>query len=128
MRAIPISSEKYTLDPKEVKEQIDENTIAVGVIVGSTYTGDLDPIDEINSLLEKIKNEKEWDIPTHIDGASGGFILPFTKPEYKWDFRLSQVKSINVSGHKFGLVYPGVGWVLWKDREHFPQELIYNVD
>jgi glutamate decarboxylase len=128
MRAVPVCSEKYTLDPKELEKQLDKNTIAVGVIVGSTYTGDLDPLEEINTLLERIKKEKGWDIPMHVDGASGGFVLPFTNPDYKWDFRLSRVKSINVSGHKFGLVYPGVGWVVWRDKDEFPQELIYNVD
>lgn len=128
MRVIPVTEDRYTLRTEEVEKQIDENTIAVGVILGSTYTGDLDPIREINSLLMTIKREKGWDIPIHVDAASGGFILPFTEPSFIWDFRLEQVQSINVSGHKFGLVYPGVGWILWKEKKDFPEELIYKVD
>ncbi|MCH9626555.1 MAG: Glutamate decarboxylase [Chlamydiales bacterium] len=128
MRLVPVEEHRYTLRTEKVAELIDENTIAVGAILGSTYTGEVDPIRELNSLLVTIKREKGWDIPLHIDAASGGFILPFTEPKFVWDFRLEQVKSINVSGHKFGLVYPGVGWILWREKEDFPEELIYKVD
>ena len=80
------------------------------------YIGEADPIEEINDLLVRIKEEKGWDIPLHVDGASGGFIAPFADPEMLWDFRLEQVASINASGHKYGLVYPGVGWLIFRDR------------
>ncbi len=128
MRVVPVEENCYILRTEKVEPLIDENTICVGGIAGSTYTGEVDPIGELNSLLVTIKRERGWDIPLHIDAASGGFILPFTDPKFAWDFRLEQVKSINVSGHKFGLVYPGIGWILWKEKEDFPEELIYKVD
>ena len=128
MRIIPIEEDNFTIDAKNVERYVDENTIAVGAILGTTYSGQADPIEEINEVLLKIKKEKGWDIPLHVDGASGGFVAPFTAPDLKWDFRLEQVKSINVSGHKFGLVYPGLGWVIWKDETDFPQELIFKVN
>ena len=69
-----------------------------------------------------------WDVPIHVDAASGGFIAPFLYPELEWDFRLPLVKSINVSGHKYGLVYPGVGWVIWRSKEDLPEELIFHIN
>lgn len=107
---------------------IDENTIAVGAVVGTTFTGQMDPISDINDILLEIKKEKGWDIPIHVDGASGGFVLPFLNPELEWDFRLEQVRSINVSGHKYGLVYPGIGWLIFKDKSDLPEELIFNIN
>ena len=88
----------------------------------------MDPIEEINNALLEIKETKGWDIPIHVDGASGGFTLPFLYPEIKWDFRLEQVRSINVSGHKYGLVYPGIGWLIFKDKTDLPEELIFNIN
>ncbi len=128
MRLIPLQKNRYVLSKSEVAKRIDENTICVGVILGTTYTGQLDPVEEINDLLIKIKKEKGWDIPIHIDAASGGFILPFTEPKFRWDFRLQQVKSINVSGHKYGLVFPGIGWMLFKEAKDFPKELVFKVN
>jgi len=96
--------------------------------VGTTFTGQMDPVKEINDLLLEIKEKKGWDIPIHADGASGGFIVPFLYPDLMWDFRLEQVRSINVSGHKYGLVYPGVGWVIFKDRTDIPPDLIFNIN
>lgn len=128
MRVVPLEHGCYTLRVDEVAKLIDENTIAVGAILGTTYTGQLDPIEDLNRLLVKVKKEKGWDIPLHIDAASGGFVVPFSSPKFKWDFRLEQVKSINVSGHKYGLVYPGCGWVIWKQECDFPKELIFKVD
>jgi len=128
MRIIPLEKGRYTITAESVEERIDENTICVGAILGTTYSGQADPIQEINELLLRIKKEKGWDIPMHIDAASGGFVVPFTDPDFVWDFRLEQVKSINVSGHKYGLVYPGIGWVLWRDESDFPEELVFKVD
>ncbi|WP_420421116.1 glutamate decarboxylase [Simkania sp.] len=128
MRIIPLDKGRYTITTESVEERIDENTICVGAILGTTYSGQADPIQEINALLLRIKKEKGWDIPLHIDAASGGFVVPFTNPDFVWDFRLEQVKSINVSGHKYGLVYPGIGWVLWRDESDFPEELVFKVD
>ena len=128
MRIIPLEKGRYVIDANEVEKRIDENTIAVGAILGTTYSGQADPIEEINDILLKVKKEKGWDIPLHIDAASGGFVAPFTCPDFVWDFRLEQVKSINVSGHKFGLVYPGVGWIICRDQSDFPDELMFKVN
>jgi glutamate decarboxylase len=111
-----------------VEKRIDENTICVGVIMGTTFTGALEPVKEINDLLVAVKEKRGWDIPIHVDAASSGFILPFINPELEWDFRLSQVESINVSGHKFGLVYPGVGWLIFKNQDDLPEDLIFYVN
>ncbi len=128
LRLIPLKRDTYTVTVDQVAEEIDENTICVGAVLGTTFTGQMDPIKEINQLLIDIKKEKGWDIPIHVDGASGGFIAPFLYPDLEWDFRLEQVKSINVSGHKYGLVYPGVGWLIFKDKENLPPELIFKVN
>ena len=127
-RVIPMEKDCYTLPASKVAEKIDENTICVGAIMGTTFTGQADPIEEINRLLLKIKKEKGWDIPLHVDGASGGWVAAFAYPELKWDFRLEQVKSINVSGHKYGLVYPGSGWLVFRDESDLPQDLIFYVN
>ncbi|MCP5505542.1 MAG: glutamate decarboxylase [Chlamydiales bacterium] len=128
MRVIPLEKGRYVITPEDVEKRIDGNTIAVGAILGTTYSGQADPIQEINDLLVKIKKEKGWDIPLHVDGASGGFVAPFTDPDFVWDFRLEQVKSINVSGHKYGLVYPGVGWIIYRDESDFPEDLVFKVN
>ena len=118
----------YTITADEIKALVDENTIAVGAVAGTTFTGQMDPIEEINTALLEIKETEGWDIPIHVDAASGGFVLPFLYPEIKWDFRLEQVRSINVSGHKYGLVYPGIGWLIFKDKTDLPEELIFNIN
>lgn len=128
MRVIPMERERYTITAQEVAKLLDENTICVGAILGTTFTGQADPIQEINDLLVEVKKKKSWDIPLHVDAASGGFIVPFTDPKFIWDFRLSQVKSINVSGHKYGLVYPGLGWIIFRDAADLPEELIFKVN
>jgi len=127
LRLIPLERNTYTVTVDGVAEEIDENTICVGAVLGTTFTGQMDPIKEINQLLIEVKETKGWDIPIHVDAASGGFIVPFLHPDLEWDFRLSQVKSINVSGHKYGLVYPGVGWLVFRDKEDLPEELIFKV-
>jgi len=128
MRIVPIKRDNFTITKKDAEKYIDENTICLGAILGTTYTGQFDPVKELNDLLVEIKKKKGWDIPLHVDAASGGFVAPFSSPEYKWDFRLQHVKSINVSGHKYGLVFPGIGWCIWKNKEDFPEELIFKVN
>lgn len=125
---IPIDKKKRTITADAVSKHINENTICVGCILGTTFTGEIDPVKDINNLLLKYKEEKNWDIPIHIDAASGGFILPFTEPEFEWDFRLDRVRSINVSGHKYGLTYPGLGWLIFRDEKDLPKDLIFTVD
>lgn len=127
-RIIPMEEDRFVISPEEVEKRIDENTICVGAILGTTFTGQYDPIEKINDLLLKIKKEKGWDIPMHVDGASGGFIAPFVYPDVKWDFRLEQVKSINVSGHKYGLVYPGLGWLVFRDKTDVPDDIVFTVN
>ena len=106
-RIVPLQEGKYTIGPEDVEPHLDENTIGVAAVLGTTFTGHTDDIVGINELLVRLKDEKGLDIPMHVDAASGGFVWPFLYPDSKWDFRLEQVRSINVSGHKFGLVYPG---------------------
>ena len=127
-RIVPMAPDRYTLSAEEAVKQIDENTCCVGAICGTTFTGQNDPVEELNTMLLDIKKDKGWDIPIHVDGASGGFIMPFIYPDHVWDFRLEQVRSINASGHKFGLTYPGVGWIIFRDEADLPEELVFNVN
>jgi len=129
-RILPVSEDSsYRLDPKLVKENIDENTIGVFVILGSTYTGHYEPVEEISDILDAFEKETGHSIPIHVDAASGGFIAPFThaKAGKRWNFELPRVKSINTSGHKFGLVYAGVGWIIWRDESYLPKHLIFEL-
>jgi len=126
-RYVPVTEDHPTLDGHNVTGYIDENTIGVVAIMGVTYTGAYEPVDEIVAALDAYQRETGLDIPVHVDGASGGFIAPFIQPDLVWDFRLPRVKSINTSGHKYGLVYPGLGWVVWREREDLPEDLIFNV-
>jgi glutamate decarboxylase len=128
LKLIPLRDDLYTITAEDVAEEIDENTIAVGAVIGTTFTGQMDPVKDINDLLLDIKKREGWDIPIHVDGASGGFIAPFLYPDLKWDFRLEQVRSINVSGHKYGLVYPGIGWLVFKDKTDIPDDLVFNIN
>ncbi len=127
-RIIPLKPGKYTIGPDDVAPLIDENTIAVGVVIGTTFTGQNDDFAGINQLLLKVKAEQGWDIPIHVDGASGGFIMAFAHPDVAWDFRLEQVRSINISNHKYGLVYPGMGCVIFRDAQCVPEELVFNIN
>ncbi len=128
MRMIPVTAEKITLDPQDVIKACDENTICVVPIQGVTITGLNDNVKEIHDALDKLNTEKGWEICIHVDAATGGFIHPFIDPETVWDFRLKWVLSISTSGHKFGLVYPGVGWVVWKDKQYLPEEMNFAVN
>ncbi len=127
-RVIPLTPDRHIVGPEQVEPLVDENTIAVGAILGTTFTGQIDEIEGIDELLRRIKQEKGWDVPIHVDAASGGFIAPFSYPEVKWDFRLEQVRSINVSNHKFGLVYPGMGSVIFRDIATVPEELVFKIN
>ncbi|KAF9200678.1 hypothetical protein BGZ49_009086 [Haplosporangium sp. Z 27] len=127
-RMIPVSKESHhCLDIQKAAEQVDENTIGCYVILGSTYTGHFEDVEGMSKLLDKVQEEKGWDIPIHVDGASGGFVAPFVFPDLKWSFELPRVKSINASGHKFGLAYAGVGWILWRSEEYLPKELVFTL-
>jgi glutamate decarboxylase len=109
-------------------ELIDENTIGVVAVLGSTFDGSYEPVAEIAAALDKLQTETGLDVPMHVDGASGGMIAPFLDADLAWDFRIPRVASINTSGHKYGLVFPGVGWVVWRDQAALPEELIYHVN
>jgi glutamate decarboxylase len=124
-RIVPLAPEKYTIGPEDVEPHIDENTIGVAAVLGTTFTGHADDIRGINDYLVALKHERDVDVPLHVDAASGGFVWPFLYPHSEWDFRLEQVRSINVSGHKFGLVYPGIGWLLFREKDDLPEDLIF---
>jgi glutamate decarboxylase len=123
-RLIPLKQNEFTLNVEAVEPLLDENTVCVVGVLGTSYTFDYDPIKEINDLLVRHKKNTSLDIPLHVDGASGAFIAPFLNPEIEWDFRLEQVKTINTSGHKYGLVYPGIGWAIWRDEADIPASLV----
>ncbi|KAL0909740.1 hypothetical protein M5K25_020636 [Dendrobium thyrsiflorum] len=118
----------YVMDPEKAVEMVDENTICVAAILGSTLTGEFEDVKLLNDLLVEKNKQTGWVTPIHVDAASGGFIAPFLHPELEWDFRLPLVKSINASGHKYGLVYAGVGWVVWRSKEDLPEELIFHIN
>jgi glutamate decarboxylase len=124
-RIIPLQSHKFTIGPEDVEPHLDENTIGVAAVLGTTFTGHADDIVGINDLLVRLREQEGVDIPLHIDGASGGFVWPFLYPDSPWDFRLEQVRSINVSGHKYGLVYPGLGWLVFRERSDLPEDLVF---
>jgi glutamate decarboxylase len=127
-RLVPVSVESnYRLDPKKAMEFVDENTIGVYVILGSTYTGHYEPVKEMSNLLDEYEKRTGHSVPIHVDGASGAFVAPFATPKLEWDFKLDRVVSINTSGHKFGLTYVGVGWVVWRDKAHLPKDLIFEL-
>ncbi len=127
-RFVPMEHGRYTIDSERALELIDENTIGVVAIMGTTFTGQYEPVEKLNNTLDELNAKTGWDVPIHVDAASGGFITPFIQPDIKWDFRLKWVKSINVSGHKYGLVFPGVGWIIWRDWEELPKDLIFYVN
>jgi glutamate decarboxylase len=126
-RTVPISEEHQGLDGHDLDRYVDENTIGVVAIMGVTYTGMYEPVQDICAALERIQQDTGLDVPVHVDGASGGFVAPFLQPHLEWDFRLPRVHSINASGHKYGLVYPGVGWVVWRSADLLPEDLVFRV-
>ena len=126
-RFVPVSDAHPMLDGYDLDSYVDENTIGVVAIMGVTYTGIYEPVKEIAAKLDEIQQKTGLDIPIHVDGASGGFVAPFCQPDLEWDFRVERVASISTSGHKYGLVYPGVGWVVWRDKNCVPESLIFHV-
>ncbi|HEQ1859721.1 TPA: glutamate decarboxylase [Providencia alcalifaciens] len=128
LREIPLEGDRLIMSPEEVIKRVDENTIGVVPTLGVTFTCQYEPVKAVHDALDKLQKETGLDIPIHVDGASGGFLAPFCAPTLEWDFRLPRVKSINASGHKFGLAPLGAGWVIWREAKDLPEELIFNVN
>ncbi|KAJ1838771.1 glutamate decarboxylase gad1, partial [Coemansia sp. RSA 2708] len=127
-RLVPVSAAShYCLDTEKALTMIDENTIGMFVILGSTYTGHYEEVAEMSQLLDRLHKDTGLDVPIHVDGASGAFVAPFAQPDLHWDFRVPRVVSISTSGHKFGLTYPGIGWVLWRAPEYLPDGLTFEL-
>src|SRR5215218_847361 len=124
-RIIPLQPHKFTIGPEDVEPHVDENTIGVAAVLGTTFTGHADDIVGIDALLRRLRDERGLEVPMHVDGASGAFVWPFLYPDSAWDFRLETVRSINVSGHKYGLVYPGLGWLVFRERSDLPEDLVF---
>ena len=127
-RYVPLEGDVFHLTADRLLEHVDERTIGVVAVLGSTMDGSYEPVQEICVALDSYQADSGVSVPVHVDAASGGFIAPFIQPELVWDFRLDRVVSIQASGHKFGLVYPGVGWVLWRDAEFLPEDLVFHVN
>ena len=127
-RYAPIEEGRLQLNAEEALKLVDENTIGVVAILGSTFDGSYEPVEQIAYALDELADAGGPDVPVHVDAASGGFVAPFLDPELQWDFRVSRVRSINASGHKYGLVYPGVGWVVWRTPDDLPEDLVFHVN
>jgi len=127
-RLVPMEGERFHLGAEEAAAVCDENTIGVVAVLGSTFDGSYEPVKEICEALDGLAAGGGPDVPVHVDGASGGFIAPFVQPDLVWDFQLPRVQSINASGHKYGLVYPGVGWAIWRDADALPRDLVFDVN
>ncbi len=127
-RYIPIKRDRYVINPEEVIARMDDNTIGAVAILGTTFTGEFEPVHAIHDAMVEENAKRGLQVPLHVDAASGGFVAPFLHPDLIWDFRLPNVVSINVSGHKYGLVYPGIGWAIWRGKEYLPEELIFHVN
>jgi len=127
-RYVPVSLEHKVLDGHDLADYVDESTIGVVAIMGVTYTGAYEPVAQIAAALDQIQADTGLDVKIHVDGASGAMVAPFLQPDLAWDFRVDRVVSINTSGHKYGLVYPGVGWVVWRDVASLSDDLVFHVD
>ncbi|WP_455901949.1 glutamate decarboxylase [Rhodococcus gordoniae] len=125
---LPMEPGRYVITPEQVRDAVDENTIGVVAILGTTFTGELEPVAEIAAALDELATSGGPDVPLHVDAASGGFVVPFLHPDLEWDFRVPRVVSINVSGHKYGMTYPGIGFVVWRSAEHLPEDLVFRVN
>jgi glutamate decarboxylase len=124
-RIVPLQPHKFTIGPEDVEPHLDENTIGVAAVLGTTFTGHTDDIAAIDAMLCDLEQRTGLDVPLHVDAASGGFVWPFLYPDSEWDFRLRKVRSINVSGHKFGMVYPGIGWLIFRERADLAEDLVF---
>jgi glutamate decarboxylase len=127
-RLVPLEGDRLHLTANEAVKYCDENTIGVAAVLGSTFDGSYEPVKEIAEALDQLQHDTGLDIPLHVDAASGGFVAPFLQPTLEWDFRIPRVQSINASGHKYGLVYPGVGWAIWRNADALPQDLVFDVN
>jgi len=127
-RLVPMEGERFHLDAEQAVAHCDENTIGVVSVLGSTFDGSYEPVAGIASALDQLEADRGLNVPLHVDGASGGFVAPFLQPDLEWDFSLERVQSINASGHKYGLVYPGVGWAIWRHAQALPKDLIFDVN
>jgi glutamate decarboxylase len=127
-KLVPMEGNRYHMTAEQAVAACDENTIGVVAVLGSTFDGSYEPVKEIAAALDKLQADTGLDVPMHVDGASGGFVAPFIQPDLEWDFRIKRVQSINASGHKYGLVYPGVGWAIWRDEQALPKDLIFDVN
>jgi glutamate decarboxylase len=127
-RMVPMEGDRFHLGAEEAVALCDENTIGIVVILGSTFDGSYEPVKETADALDRLESERGLYVPLHVDAASGGFVAPFLQPDLEWDFRIPRVQSINASGHKYGLVYPGVGWAVWRSEEALPKDLIFDVN
>ena len=127
-KLVPMEGNRFHLEAEQAVAQCDENTIGVVAILGSTFDGSYEPVKEIAAALDTLEEEKGLYVPVHVDGASGGFVAPALQPDLEWDFRIDRVQSINASGHKYGLVYPGVGWVVWREASALPEDLVFKVN
>ena len=128
MRLVPMEGDRYHLSAQEAVARCDEDTIAVVAVLGSTFDGSYEPVKEICGALDDLQERTGLDVPVHVDGASGAMVAPFVDEHLEWDFRLPRVASINTSGHKYGLVYPGVGWIVWRDAAALPEDLVFWVN
>ena len=128
VREVPVEGDRLLMGPEQAIARCDENTIMVVPTLGVTTCCQYEPVQAIAQALDNFEKSSGLDIPIHVDAASGGFLAPFCQPEIVWDFRLPRVKSINTSGHKFGLAPLGVGWVVWRDHADLPEELIFHVN
>ncbi|MDA8032554.1 MAG: glutamate decarboxylase [Actinomycetota bacterium] len=127
-RIVPMEGDRFNLSPDEAVARCDEDTIGVVAVLGSTFDGSYEPVAAIAAALDELQARTGVDVPIHVDGASGAMVAPFLDEDLVWDFRLERVASINTSGHKYGLVYPGVGWICWRDRAALPEDLVFNVN
>lgn len=127
-RVVPLEEQRFTIGAEQVEPLLDERTIGVAGVLGTTFTGQMDDLKSLDALLQRVNSERGWQIPLHVDAATGGFVTPFSQPDLEWDFRLPSVRSINVSNHKFGLVYPGMGTVVFRERDDVPEELIFHIN
>ena len=127
-RYVPVEKGRYVIAPEDALARVDENTIGVVAILGTTFTGEFEPIKAIHDAVVANNEARGLQVPVHVDAASGGFVAPFIHSDLEWDFRLPNVISINVSGHKYGLVYPGIGFVVWRDKEYLSEDLVFHVN